>query len=191
MFVSSLRSVLSQNIRKYNGKLIIKPSKNSVQSFKAKIKDTIKKNRGIPAHALIRILNPIIRGWTNYHKSICAKKTFNQLGNFLFWQLWKWAKYQHGNQNHGWIFKRYFKNNHFTDNLITKKGTAQVRLYRMAYVPIRYHVKIRGLANPYDTQYDEYFEKRRFWRTKLALECKQKTVYLVKESKTKSRVSCR
>ena len=36
-------------------------AKESVQSFKDKIKFIIKKNRGIPAHAIIRILNPVIR----------------------------------------------------------------------------------------------------------------------------------
>ena len=68
-------------------------------------------SRGIPMHAMIRILNPIIRGWSNYHKTISAKGTFQNLGSFLFWQLWKWAKYQHGNKNRTWIFNRYFQDN--------------------------------------------------------------------------------
>jgi len=73
---------LSQNVRKYKGKLIIKPSKAAIQSFKNKIKSIFKNNRGIPAHALIRLLNPVIRGWSNYHKGICAKKNFLQTGYF-------------------------------------------------------------------------------------------------------------
>ena len=52
---------LSQNVRKYKGKLLIHPSKETVQSFKDKIKKLFRENRGIPAHALIRILNPVIR----------------------------------------------------------------------------------------------------------------------------------
>ena len=52
---------LSQNVRKFKGKLIIRPSKDAVQSFKDKIRKIIEENRGIPAHALIRILNPVIR----------------------------------------------------------------------------------------------------------------------------------
>jgi RNA-directed DNA polymerase len=85
---------LSQNVRKYRGKLIIQPSKTSVQSFKDKIKAICKNNRGIPAHALIKMLNPVIRGWSNYHKGICSKKTFYRLETFIWWQTRRWAKYQ-------------------------------------------------------------------------------------------------
>jgi RNA-directed DNA polymerase len=84
---------LSQNIRKYNGKLIIKPSSSSVQSFKDKLKLAFHNYRGIPAHALIRILNPIIRGWANYHKGCCAKLTFYKLETFIYTKLKRWAKH--------------------------------------------------------------------------------------------------
>ena len=173
---------LSQNVRKYKGKLLVRPSKSSIQAFKDKIKKTLRENRGIPMHAIIRILNPIIRGWTNYHKSISAKKDFQKLGNFMFWQLWKWAKHQHGNKNRRWIFNRYFQHNHITDTCITKKGRTIIRLYRIAYVPIRYHVKIRAAASPFFPEFDEYFEKRKNIRAKIALLSQQKTVIL--ESKT-------
>lgn len=53
---------LSQNIRKYKGKLLIRPSRQSVQSFKDKLKALFKHHRGIPAHVFIRLLNPVIRG---------------------------------------------------------------------------------------------------------------------------------
>ncbi len=99
---------LSQNVRKYKGKLIIKPSKHAVQSFKDKIKTIIKTNRGIPAHALIRKLNPVIRGWSNYHKGICSKKTFYRLSKFIWWQVRRWAKYQHGNKNGCLFFHRFY-----------------------------------------------------------------------------------
>jgi RNA-directed DNA polymerase len=94
---------LSQNIQKYKGKLLIRPSRESVQSFKDKLKAILRRYRGIPAHALIRLLNPVIRGWTNYHTGICAKLTFYKLGTFIYWQLKRWAKHQHGNKNRRWI----------------------------------------------------------------------------------------
>ena len=140
---------LSQNVRKYKGKLLICPAKESVQSFKDKIKKIIRENRGIPAHALIRILNPVIRGWSNYHKGICSKRIFDRLGTFIYWQLKRWAKYQHGNKNRWWIYHRYFHDNHFTDQRITKKGIENHRLYRIGHVPIRYHVKVKVKPNPF------------------------------------------
>ena len=180
---------LSQKIRKYKGKLLIRPSRESVQAFKNKLKALLKRNREIPAHGLIRLLNPIIRGWSNYHKGICAKSTFSKLGTFMFWQLRRWAKYQHGNKNRRWIYRRYFLNTHFTDIRTSVKGKAAYRLYRIAHVPIRYHVKIRSLANPYLPEYDMYFSQRRACREILAKECKQITTFSDKETNVNSRVS--
>ena len=182
---------LSQNIRKYKDKLVIRPSKNSVQSFKDKIKLMFKNNRGIPAHGLIRLLNPVIRGWSNYHKGICAKRTFAKLGTFMYWQLKRWAKYQHGNKNRWWIYWRYFTKNHFTDIREGKKIVQCHRLYRISYVPIRYHVKIRSNANPYLPEFDKYFFQRKKWREDLSKECKQITTFVEKETKINSRVSLR
>ena len=169
---------LSQNIRKYRGKLIIKPSKNAVQSFKDKVKTIFKNNRGIPAHALIRKLNPVIRGWSNYHKGICAKRTFHRLQSFIWWQCRRWAKHQHGNKNRWWIFYRYFQNYHFTDQLKTRKGITNYRLYKISVIPIAYHVKVKSNANPYLPQYDKYFLYRTKWREEIAKNCKQKTNFV-------------
>jgi len=179
---------LSQNIRKYKDKLLIHPSKESVQSFKDKLKLMFRRLRGIPAHALIRILNPVIRGWTNYHKGICAKGTFYNLGTFIYRQLNRWAKYQHGNRNRHWIHARYFKDNHFTDKRKGKNGIVWHRLYKISLIPIRYHVKIKSDANPYLPDYDKYFFHRRKCREELAAECKQITTFAEKEINLNSRV---
>jgi len=170
---------LSQNIRKYKDKLIIRPSKEAVQSFKDKIKSLIKNNRGIPAHGLIRRLNPVIRGWSNYHNGICAKKVFGKLATFIFRQLKRWAEYQHGNKNRRWIYRRYFTNYHFTDKRKTKKKIQYYRLYRIAFVPIRYHIKIKSNANPYMPEFDKYFALRQKWREDLAKYCKQITTFAI------------
>ena len=169
---------LSQNVRKYKDKLIIKPSKAAIQSFKDKVKTIIKNNCGIPAHALIRLLNPVIRGWVNYHKGICSKKTFYRLGTFIWWQLKRWAKYQHGNKNRWWIFHRYFHHNHFTDQLRTSKSVTNYRLYKISTVPIVYHVKVKSKANPYLAEFDKYFYQRTKWREDIAKNCKQITTFV-------------
>ena len=166
---------LSQNIRKYKGKLIIRPSKESIQSFKNKVKAMFKNNRG----------------WSNYHKGICAKSTFAKLGTFMYWQLKRWAKYQHGNKNRWWIYWCYFTNKHFTDIRTSGNSKTSYRLYRIAYVPIRYHVKIKSNANPYLPEFDSYFFQRQKWREDLAKECKQITTFIEMGSNINSRVSLR
>ena len=174
---------LSQNVRKYKGKLIIRPSKAAVQSFKNKVKAIHKNNRGIPAHALIRKLNPVIRGWSNYHKGICSKKTFYRLGTFLWWQTKRWAKYQHGNKNRWWIYYKYFQNKHFTDQLRTSKGNTNYRLYKISTVPIVYHVKVKSKANPYLPEFDKYFFQRTKWREDIAKNCRQNTTFVSDKEK--------
>ena len=57
---------LGMNIRKYNGKLLIKPSKTKVLKFLRKIKRMLRENLNTPTNRLIMILNPILRGWGNY-----------------------------------------------------------------------------------------------------------------------------
>jgi RNA-directed DNA polymerase len=180
---------LSHSIRKYKGKLLIRPSKESVQSFKNKIKAIVKRNRGIPAYALIGLLNPVIRGWSNYHKASCAKSTFSKLEAFIFFQLMRWANYQHSNKNRRWIYRRYFCNNHFTDARETRYGLTYHRLYRIGNVPIRYHVKISSHANLYLPEFDMYFFQRKIRRKFLAEECKQITNFNDTDTYAYSRVA--
>ena len=168
---------------------MIRPSRESVQSFKNKIKTIIKRNRGIPAYALIGLLNPVIRGWSNYHKGSCAKSTFSKLEAFIFFQLMRWAKYQHGNKNRRWIYRRYFGNNHFTDARETSYGLTYHRLYRIGCVPIRYHVKISCHANPFLPEFDMYFFQRKRRRKCLAEECKQITTFNDTDTYVYSRVA--
>lgn len=53
---------LGKNIRKYNGKLLIRPCKSAVKSFLGKVRDIIKSSKSIKQEILIRRLNPVIRG---------------------------------------------------------------------------------------------------------------------------------
>jgi RNA-directed DNA polymerase len=174
---------LSYNFRKYKTKLIIKPSKQSVQEFKDKIKRIFKNFRGVPAHALIRKLNPVIRGWSNYHKGFCAKRTFNRLSTTIYNTLKRWTKNEHANQNIWWIFHRYFKGNHFSDTCKKKKESRTHRLYKIAQVPIKYHIKIKANANPYLKEFDKYFYGRQKDRFKLATNCKQITSFEYNKNK--------
>ncbi|CAA9304276.1 MAG: Retron-type RNA-directed DNA polymerase, partial [uncultured Chloroflexia bacterium] len=67
---------LGQNVRKYNGKLLIKPSKQNVKAFLDKVRETIKANKQAPTGQLIAMLNPIISGWAHYHRHVVSMATF-------------------------------------------------------------------------------------------------------------------
>jgi len=97
----------------------------------------------------------------------------------------------YGNKNQWWIYHRYFHDNHFTDRRTTLKGIQQYRLYRIAYVPIQYHVKVKAKANPFLKEYDKYFYQRTKWREDLAKECQQITTFMSSKVSNNSRVALR
>ena len=157
---------LSQNVRKYKGKLLTKPAKSAVKSLLEKVRDIIKSMRMASAEVLIRALNPVIRGWANYHRFGAAKKTFAYIDWMIHYMLLRWAKRKHGKKGVKWIIKKYFQNVRdwvFSTKIKLKKGKFRVyQLYMASVAPIKRHIKIRAKANPYDPQFDKYFK----WRSK-------------------------
>ena len=157
---------LGQNVRKYKGKLLIKPTKKWVKGFLKRIRDTIKANKAAPTEHLIRILNPKIQGWANYHRHVVAKKTFNYVDHHIFLALWRWAVRRHPNKGKRWIAKRYFKSHKFRNWVFSvpqinrKRKPYILKLRRAADVPIVRHIKIKADANPFDPAYQDYFLKR-------------------------------
>ena len=157
---------LGQNVRKYNGKLLIKPSRRNVKAFLTKVRATIKANKQTTAGDLIGQLNPIIRGWAYYHHHIVSKKVFSRVDSEIFNTLWRWAKRRHRNKSREWIMQKYFRPTpihkwRFLGQGSDKDGkTVTIYLTRTAQIPIRRHVKVKAQANPYDPQWETYFEKR-------------------------------
>jgi RNA-directed DNA polymerase len=86
---------LGQNVRKYNGKMIIKPSKKSVHALLTKVREIIKVNKSIPAGQLVLRLNPLIRGWVQYHRHVVSKATFSAIDHAVFQAVWRWARRRH------------------------------------------------------------------------------------------------
>lgn len=78
---------LGYNIRKYNGILLIKPSKKSLKKFMQKIRGIIDSNKGSKQESLIRLLNPVIVGWVNYYKNCVASDTFRKADYLIFEKL--------------------------------------------------------------------------------------------------------
>jgi RNA-directed DNA polymerase len=156
---------LGFNIRKYNGKLLIKPSEKSQKKIMEKLHEAIFSNKAASQHRLIEILNPIINGWGNYFRHAVAKKVFAKIDHILVGQLKRWAFRRHGNKSKGWIIEKYFKteNNRkwvFKDTFERTGIKQDVILKKLADIPIVRYIKIKKEANPFDPQWDAYFENR-------------------------------
>jgi len=160
---------LGQNIRKYNGKYLSKPSAKSQKALLTKVRTIIKtEGRCLSAYGLIRKLNPIIRGWANYHRHASSKQTFARIDHHIYWALWRWAKRRHSQKSNKWIRQKYMVNpslpyNGFHTFTVNNKGErVPYRLFLAARLPIQRHRKIRSNANPFDPQWELYFEERLF-----------------------------
>ncbi len=157
---------LGFNIRKYEDKLLIKPSMSSVKKFTENLRETIRKLGNTATIKLIANLNSKIRGWTNYYRGCVAKKTFTDIDTVVFDSLWKTLKRKHRNKNTAWIRSKYFtkigtRNWCFFCKVKTKKmENKHYTLIKAARTKIRRHVKIRSKATPFDSDFDDYFIAR-------------------------------
>jgi RNA-directed DNA polymerase len=157
---------LGFNLRKYNGKLLIKPSKKSIKTFLADIRSLIKSHRTIKTENLIRLLNPKLRGWANYFRHVVSKEVFSRVDTAIFKTLYRWVKRRHQNKNAQWRYEKYFKHqmpvtwwfhakSHTTDG-----KPVYLKLFKIAKVKIERHLKIKADATPYDSVYTAYFAQR-------------------------------
>lgn len=163
---------LGWNIRKYNdGKLLMKPSKANVEAHLDKIREVIKGNKTAKQANLIGLLNPILRGWANYHRHVVAKKTFARVDSNVWSILWQWAVRRHPDKGARWVKDRYFKaqglrNWVFAAAEKNEDGSRRtITLLKESDTPIQRHIKIKGNANPHDPKWEAYFETR--WGKKM------------------------
>ena len=161
---------LGQNVRKYNGKLIITPSKKNVATFLANIREVVKEHKAITAGQLVLLLNPKITGWAMYHRHICAKRTFYQVDHAIFRKLWQWCVRRHPDKPKRWVAQKYFTTvvgegggNAWVFFGEVKRIDDEPRLVVLAMassVRIRRHIKIRADVNPYAPRWAEYLQRR-------------------------------
>lgn len=158
---------LGQNVRKYGGKLLIKPSARNVKAFLDKVRETIRVNRSSKQETLINLLNPMIRGWANYHRHVVAKATYSAVDHHIWQALWRWARRRHPNKSSRWVRQRYFRNldhRHWvfaTQPRERNGGSSLLKLRLASDTRIRRHVRVKSDANPFDPAWDSYFMQRR------------------------------
>lgn len=156
---------LSQTLRRFGNKLIIRPAKAAVKSLLSTVREQIRRMRSAPVKDLVGKLNPILRGWANYHRHIVSSDTFSYIDWEVTQMLWRWARRQHRKKNMRWIINRYWRvvpdTHRFTAAWREKSGKRYTLfLFRMSDLPIRRHVRIKGNANPYSPSWQDYFTQR-------------------------------
>jgi RNA-directed DNA polymerase len=158
---------LGWNFRKYSEKLLIKPSKKNAQAFYLKVKEIISTHKAVKQEELIHLLNPVLRGWAQYHSPVVAKATYSRLDHLIFKAIWRWSKRRHPNKNTEWIGKKYFhtigeRNWVFAVSVTNEEGSKELKeLYQLSGTAIKRHKKIKGAYNPFDPEWEMYGENLR------------------------------
>jgi RNA-directed DNA polymerase len=158
---------LGQHVRKYDGKFLIKPSAKNVKAFLDKVRETIRANRSTKQETLIDLLNPMIRGWANYHRHVVAKRTYAAVDSHIWQALWRWARRRHPNKSCGWVRRKYFwtlDHQHWVFATAARGYNGEPRtlaLLSATDTRIVRHVRVKSDANPFDPVWDSYFAQRK------------------------------
>jgi RNA-directed DNA polymerase len=110
--------------------------------------ECIRKRRSVSQEQLIRELNPIIRGWSAYYRTVVSKRVFAYCDSILWYQLIRWAKTRHHHEGMRQVVKKYW---HQTETRRWVFATPEGKLLRQHQeTTIERYVKVKGQASPYD-----------------------------------------
>ena len=155
---------LGVNIRRYpNGKLIVKPSKAAVKRFRHRLRTEMRDLRGSNAIAVITRLNPILRGWAAYYRSVVSKHDFTSIDSYLWWLTFKWAVRGHRNKSKKWVVARYYGrfNQARQDKWVFGDRETGAYLTKTAWTPIVRHQMVDGFASMDDPDRSRYWAMRK------------------------------
>ena len=82
---------LGFNVRRYQDKLLIKPSKAAIQRIRERLAAEMRSLQGTNVVAVIKRLNPIIRGWSAYYRSVVSSEAFATLDSYVWTLTYQWA----------------------------------------------------------------------------------------------------
>lgn len=163
---------LGQNLRKYGGKLLVRPSQKNTHAFLEKIRTVLRTNKTATQENLIWQLNPVILGWVNYHRHIVATRTFRKVDLVIWHCLRRWARRRHHSKSTDWILRKYWhpvggRSWRFAADNGKRTSEGKIEWLKLVCANktiIRRHLKIKAEANPFDPCWRSYFEDRAFFK---------------------------
>jgi RNA-directed DNA polymerase len=149
--------------RQGSAKLLIKPSKESVKRLRKRLAADARALHGANAAAVVSRLNPVVRGWSAYYRSVVSGQVFNGLDHDVWLITYRWARRSHSNKSRGWVTARYFGpfNKSRRDRWVFGDRDTGAYLAKFAWTKIVRHVPVRGRASPDDPALAEYWVDRR------------------------------
>ena len=161
---------LGFNVRHYKDhrtvtgwKLLITPSKKSVEKIKEKLRPTWRKGLHWTLDTLLLQLNPVVRGWAYYFRTHVATATFNDLDRWMFHRQVRFVRRVHKGKNWDWLRAHYWSLEHPTRRDRWVFGVPETGRYleKFRWVRIQRHTLVKGTASPDDPALQDYWAKRR------------------------------
>ena len=171
---------LGFNVRRYHGKLLIKPSAAAQRRIRERLSAEILALRGVNAGAVLKKINPIIRGWSAYYRTVVSSEIFTALDNHMWKLAYKWAKHSHPNKPKHWISDKYFGrfNKARKDRWVFGDRNSGAYLLKFSWTKIVRHQLVKGKSSPDDPALKSYWAQRRRKGTSLPVDAM--TVRLLK-----------
>ena len=154
---------LGFTVRRQSGKLLIKPSKAALRRIRERLRTEMHALRGANAFAVVKRLNPIIRGWAAYYRTVVSSKIFQALDAYVWKLAYKWAKHSHPSKSKRWIVSRYFGafNRSRRDRWVFGDRDSGAYLAKFAWTKIIRHTLVKGRSSPDDPALIQYWADRR------------------------------
>ena len=109
------------------------PSKEALAAVKDGTRVLTRRRAHRTLAALLRRVNPLLRGWCTYFRHGVSKRTFGYVDHFAFWRIVGWLRKRHLGLNWGTLRRRYLPEWEISDG-----GTALFRPRAVAVTRYRY-----------------------------------------------------
>jgi RNA-directed DNA polymerase len=147
---------------KHGYKLLITPSKESASKKRKELRDLWRHMRHWDVVRLCQRLNPVIRGWANYFRTVVASRTFAKMEKWMLHRQVRYVNRLHPRKTCAWRRRRYWgrlNKDHKDHWVFGDKKTGQ-HLVKFSWFRIRRHVLVRGRSSPDDPSLREYWWSR-------------------------------
>ena len=170
---------LGFNIRHYpvpqtttGWKLLIKPSKQSVQKIRNKLRQIWLDHLGKPIDVLLNKLNSVIRGQAHYYRIGVSSRIFSQLDSWMYQRAKRFTKRTHPHKSGYWRVAKYwgrFNLDRPLDRWVFGSKQTGAYLLKFRWFPIQRHVLVKGYSSPDDSNLRDYWRQREKAKVKTEL----------------------
>jgi RNA-directed DNA polymerase len=120
------------------------PSKKALASAVGKVRSHTRRNKHQTLAALLRKLNPVLRGWCNYFRHGVSSRTFSYLDHYAWWRVVWWLRKRHDGLKWSTLSRRLLPGWEIRDGA--------VKMFRPNKVAIeRYRYRGERIATPWES----------------------------------------